>query len=340
MIVHLALSGVALTAAIVYGRLLLSLRRSQDGIAARLEGAASRLAVKQAASRTGAATAEAPRLAPAFALPALDGKTVALTGVLAAGKPVLLNFTDPKCGPCYELLADTGGWERVYGDRLTVVTISGGDLEQNRMLAREYGLGTVLMQEGHEVADAFGLPMIPAAVLIAPDGRIADSTTGAHRVRELVATALGLAMPPSEAEPAETPRPGERVSTLRRPDLDGTPIDVGERRPEGTLLLFWSPGCTHCRDLLPAMREWDADPDGPRMIVVTAGPAGLNREAGLRAPTIPDDEGVLKRTFGVRGTPAAVLIDGNGRVASEVARGATGVRALVARRVRSATVAA
>ena len=80
------------------------------------------------------------------------------------------------------------------------------------------------------------------------------------------------------------------------------------------------------------MRDWDAEPDGPRMIVVTSGPVALNRDAGLRAPMIQDDEGVLKRTFGVLGTPAAVLIDGDGRVATDVARGTTGVRSLVAER--------
>ena len=85
------------------------------------------------------------------------------------------------------------------------------------------------------------------------------------------------------------------MGELRRPDLDGNMIDLGERRAEPTVLLFWSPGCSHCRELLPAMREWDADPNGARMVVVTSGPAGLNREAGLRAPMILDDEGVLKR---------------------------------------------
>jgi hypothetical protein len=68
------------------------------------------------------------------------------------------------------------------------------------------------------------------------------------------------------------------------------------------------------------------------MIVVTSGPAGLNRDAGLRAPMVPDDEGVLKRTFGVRGTPAAVVIGGDGRVASDIARGIASVRSLVADR--------
>ena len=183
-----------------------------------------------AAAPAAAVVSEPVRMAQDFALPALDGRIVSLRDLLAAGKPTLLHFTDPKCGPCYELLADIGGWARVYGDRLTVATISGGDLNQNRLLAREYGLGTVLLQHEHEVADLLGLPMIPGAILIAPDGRMTDSTTGAHRVRELVAAALGLVVPPQEAKPVETVRVGQKVGELRRPDLDGNTIDLGARR--------------------------------------------------------------------------------------------------------------
>jgi thiol-disulfide isomerase/thioredoxin len=339
MIVALSLSTFVLAVALFYGWLLLNLRRSQDRIVARVDGMVSRLAAKQVALAA-AATTDPARVAPNFALPAVDGRIVSLSDLLARGKRTLLNFTDPKCGPCYELLPDIAGWERVYGDRLTIVTISGGDPHQNQLLAREYGLGTVLLQQDHEIADALGLPMIPGAIVIEPDGRITDSTTGAHRVRQLVASALGLALPPQPLKQSEPFRVGERVGDLRWNDLDGNLINLGERHLDPTLLLFWSPGCTHCRELLPLMRAWDADPHGPRMVVVTSGPVGLNREAGLRASMIPDDEGVLKQVFGVRGTPAAVLIDGYGRVASEVARGATGVRALLAQRFGIAAVAA
>jgi len=323
---------LAVTLAVVQGGLLLSLRQSQAGIMDRVD----RVTRRQAGTGQSAPI----RRAPAFALPGLDGRIVSLAGLLAAGRPALLAFSHPKCGPCHELLADTGGWERVYGDRLSVVTISSGDVRQNRILGREYGLGTILLQQDRELADALELPMLPAAVLVAPDGRVLGSATGAYRVRELVASALGLAVPPpAQAKPVRALEPGEPVGDLRWPDLDGTLVNLGEPHPDPALLLFWSPGCSHCQDLLQEIRAWDADPSGPRMVVVTSGPAGLNREAGLLAPMIPDDEGVLKHTFGVRGTPAAVLIDGNGRVASGVARGATAVRALAAQRFATAVAA-
>jgi hypothetical protein len=80
------------------------------------------------------------------------------------------------------------------------------------------------------------------------------------------------------------------VGGIRRPDLDGNLIEPSVRHPTPTLL-FWSQGCNHCQDLLPAARDWNADPDGARMVVATSGPAGLSRDFGLRAPNFQDDDG-------------------------------------------------
>ncbi len=84
MIVAFAVSTVALTAVLASGWLLLSLRRSQDRIADRVEAAARRLAAKHAvptaptvpASPSAAATSEPVRMAQDFALPDLDGRIV------------------------------------------------------------------------------------------------------------------------------------------------------------------------------------------------------------------------------------------------------------------------
>ncbi len=273
--------------------------------------------------------------APPVAAVDLTGHTVTLDDLRAAGTPVLLLFTDPRCGPCYELLPDVGGWQRVYGDRLTIALVSSGDPALNRAMTAEYGIGTVLLQdpEAREIATAFGLGQAPAAVLIRPDGTVGSRPTfGAYAVRALVADALGLALP---APPTQTVRPvalGEAVPALRRPDLDGRVVDLAARGVP-TLLLFWSPGCPHCRELLPMMQAWPQWPGAPRLVVVTRGPAAFTREVGLAAPVVTDDDRSLAQTFGAAGTPAAVLLDAAGIVASEVARGATGVRALVAARL-------
>src|SRR5262245_50571185 len=101
MIAAFGFSAFALTVALFYGWVLVHLRRSQDRIVARLDGVVHRLAAQQAAAA--AATAEPVRVAQDFVLPTLDGRIVSLRDLLAAGMRTLLHFTDPKCGPCYEL---------------------------------------------------------------------------------------------------------------------------------------------------------------------------------------------------------------------------------------------
>ncbi len=59
------------------------------------------------------------------------------------------------------------------------------------------------------------------------------------------------------------------------------------------------------------------------------GPGALNQEAGFASPLVLDDDRSITELFGVGGTPAAVLIDAQGIVATPVARGATGVRSLL-----------
>jgi hypothetical protein len=52
---------------------------------------------------------------------------------------------------------------------------------------------------------------------------------------------------------------------------------------------------------------------------------------GLTSPVVLDDGFVTGRTFGVSGTPSAVLVGAEGRIASDVAVGAPAVLALANR---------
>ncbi len=282
--------------------------------------------------------------APPFELPSITGTMTSLSRLLAAGKPLLLFFTDPRCSPCYALLPDIGGWQRVYGDRLSIALVSGGAPEANRAMTAEYGIapGTVLLQQGeHEVADAYGVNMMPSAVVIRPDGRRSGEVVyGTQALRQLVADTLGLALPDAPDHQVDKLRVGDRVPALIRPDLDGQAVSLGEARGESTLLLFWSPGCSHCQDLLTDMKAWEQDPSVPNMLIVSRGPIELNRAAELRSTIVLDDDGAVGARFGMQGTPAGVVIDALGMVASDVVAGTTGVRALVAERFALAATAA
>lgn len=265
--------------------------------------------------------------APDIDLSGLDGERVTLDGLLAQAKPLLLVFAEPRCGPCYELLPDIGGWQRVYGDQLTIALVSSGAQDQNLAMTAEYGISLVLLQEEREVVEAYGLPQAPAAVLIQPDGRVsAGPRFGARAIRELVADTLGLALPEAPRREVQATGVGQAAPTIRRPDLDGNVVDLAALRGNPVLLLFWSPGCSHCQELLPEIKAFEQKRGSLPMVIVSRGPAALNQEAGFASPMVLDDDLSIARGFGASGTPAAVLLDGRGVVAAPVARGSTGVR--------------
>lgn len=330
MVLVMVGTGALLTAGAFEAWIFARLRDQQRRLGHRLDAVKARLDAGASRSTSGATTMPAP----AFSLVALDGSRVTPASLVASGRPALVMFTDPRCGPCYELLPDIGGWQRVYGDRLTFALVSAGDAATNQAMTAEYGIGagTVLLQDEREVAEAFGVQMAPAALLLQPDGRIAGETVyGAPAVRQLVANALGLALPPAPERHLQASRRGELAPPFRRPDLSGLPVELTAAGGAQTLLLFWSPGCDHCAALLPEMKQWEASPAGPRLVVVSRGPVALNQEAGLASPVILDDDRSLTDAYGVRGTPAAVLIDERGFIATDVARGERAVRALASR---------
>ena len=53
-------------------------------------------------------------IAPDFELPAYDGGTKSLTQLLDHGKPLLLLFTNPHCGPCIVLFKEIKEWQTAH----------------------------------------------------------------------------------------------------------------------------------------------------------------------------------------------------------------------------------
>lgn len=270
----------------------------------------------------------AGQMAPSFELTELGGGRVTLGALLAPAKPLLLIFAEPRCGPCFELLPDIAGWQRVYRERLTVALVSTGTLESNLAMTGEYGIAPVLLQSDVELVEALGLPQAPAAVLIRPDGRVeAGPRYGAHAVRKLAAEALGLVLPEAPVSEVKAAGVSQAAPAIRRPDLTGHVIDFGALRGAPTLVLFWSPGCSHCQEVLPEIKAFEQVPGHTRTVIVSRGPGALNQAAGFASPLVLDDDETISKAFGVSGTPAALMLDASGRVATPVARGASGIRA-------------
>jgi hypothetical protein len=98
------------------------------------------------------------------------------------------------------------------------------------------------------------------------------------------------------------------------------------------VLLFWNPACRYCQQILPRLRAWeDEKPDAaPALLFVSTGSVEANEAMGVRS-TIVLDYFRTPRALGARGTPAAVVLDADGNVGSELAAGAHAVLALTER---------
>ena len=258
--------------------------------------------------------------APSFSLEGLHGETLTLESLVARGRPVLLEFADPHCGPCTAVAPVVARWQREHADELTVVVIAGGSLEDNRAKAVEHGLTTVLLDDGGATARAYGSPGTPSAVLVGADGRILSATVaGGPAVEALGAGITGASPAPTPTEGAV----GQPAPTFSLPTLAGDVLSddvlTGER---STVVLFWDPQCGFCQRMQTRLQHWDHQASGGdrTLLVVASRGAEANDTLGLGAPVLLDD-GTLMHAFGANGTPMAVLVDPEGRIASPVAAG-------------------
>lgn len=138
----------------------------------------------------------------------------------------------------------------------------------------------------------------------------------------------------AQAAPAQL-QPGEELEPFTLPDLDGEERSLTDFRGRRVLLVNWNPGCGYCESIAQPLGELEEDltTAGVDLVLVASGDAEANRDlvdrAGLRAPVLLKRNGV--EPFGLLGTPAATLLDEEGRVASKLAMGAFEVPAEAAR---------
>ena len=129
--------------------------------------------------------------APSFELTSYAGGTTSLKQLLAFGKPLLLIFTNPNCGPCVVLFAEVKDWQATHSEQLTITLISFGTIKENFVNVARNGLGQVLLQQKREVAETYGAMLTPTAVLVNREGKIASPlAAGADEIRALLTTVL------------------------------------------------------------------------------------------------------------------------------------------------------
>jgi peroxiredoxin len=316
-----------------HGRLLLRL----DELEKRLGGPAA--AHPAAGQHSQGLPIGAP--APSFELPTASGQLVSLNALHGDKKPALLIFSDPKCAPCTALLPDIAKWQRDYADKVQITLVSRGAEKANRAKAKQHGVRDLLLQTDGEVAALYGATGTPSAVLIRIDGSIGSRVvSGPDAIKNLVSVAAGvgaktngnghgkllpIAMPSYAGLPI-----GDKAPAVSLPDVYGRMISFSDFKGRRTLVLFWNPGCSFCQRMLPDLKGWETNRprNAPDLLVVSTGTREANKEMGLRSPVLLDPASGVARQFRGGATPSAVLIDDEGRIASELAVGLPNVLAL------------
>lgn len=295
--------------------------------------------------------------APAFELPDLSGNMVSLSDLLERSVethfPAVLVFSSPTCGPCNAMLPQLSQWIQDANGKATIVMISQGTAEENLAKVAAYpNISTVLLQQDREVAEAYLVRGTPSAVAVRYDGSIfGPLAEGEDEVRDLIfeLTAEIVAQQPNplleDNQPKnglafpEPPKKGQPAPDLKLLDINGNLIKLSDFRGTPTLMLFWSPSCTHCEAMLRDLMIWERKPPkgAPQLLVISTSGSKKENMVGFKSTVVLDDSVSsysAARWFKANGTPMAVLLDENGIVISDVVVGADNVMEL-AKPVRS-----
>lgn len=273
---------------------------------------------------------------PDFELVDLNGKKTATWQLLLPNKPLLFFFVSPTCNPCAALLPEIETWQKELKDKVNFVFLSSGNAKEN---AEKFGgangaFKQILLQKKREVADLFYAPWTPTAILVNAEGNVASAPAfGDTKVRELIER-IKKENEIKFVANGHGQHIGEAFPEFSLDDLKGEKLSAEAIRGKKTLVTYWSTTCGYCGQMLDELREWDKTKgaDEPNLLLLSRGTAEENRELDLQSPVVLDDERVVARKLGMEGTPSAVLVDEEGKIASQVAVGAERIWSLIGRR--------
>lgn len=317
------------------GRLLIRL----DALEARLD-AADRMVLPVLPNEHSHATAPVPGLAvgaevPPFELPDFTGRMLGPPDF--RGGRLLLVHWSPGCGFCELIAPELAALQEPLRRQNTVLAlVSNGDVEANRAFAHQHGLDCpIMLQDGSPAVPPFRGLGTPVAYLVDEHGRVAKPlAVGAEQVPQLARdAAAGDRRLPGEKSllHSRIEREGLKAGTpapmFILPEIRGGTIALEDFRGRDVLLVFTAPDCGPCDALAPELARLHerSRASGLQIVLVGRGSVEENRrkaqEHGMDFPVVVQDHWKLSKEYGIFATPVAFLIDRNGTVARDVARG-------------------
>lgn len=337
------LVAVAISAALVaagLGAVLYQLVKQQGRLLLRLDQLERHLGLEpqQELALCGSSGLEAGAALPDFELPDLEGRPVALESF--RGRRVLLVNWSARCGFCDQIAADLAALAPQLDDSgVQLLLVSQGPAAAERELAREHGLECPILLDsgGSDHLSAFSGVGTPAAYFLDEAGHVAEGLAiGAVEVPALARRAVGPSgdrgrrrrRPLTESRiernglPAGTPAP-----PFELPAVHGGTVALDRYRGRKVLLVFSDPHCGPCGQLAPDLVRLHEEHrnNGLDLLLVGRGELEENRrhaeENGFEFPVLVQRRWELSRKYGIFLTPVGFLIDEDGRIVQDVARG-------------------
>jgi peroxiredoxin len=317
--------------------------RQQGRLLLRMEALEARLDVSEAGDGSDFARGGLPLATdfPSFRLADLAGREVTLDDF--RGKRVLLVHWSTGCGFCRQIAGDLAGLQSDLQRRKTELVLVGyGDVESNRALLEEHGLDcVVLLQPEGATIEGFARMGTPVAYLLDEKGRVAKPVAvGADEVPALAEAAAGRRRLASERPLRESRiereglKPGTPAPAFELHDLGGRTISLRNHLGRRVLLVFSDPECGPCSELLPDLARLHREhrENGLEIVMVSRGEVEENRRhveaSAVEFPVVLQPGWKLSKKYGIFATPVAFLVDEEGVIAREVARGPTEILAL------------
>ncbi len=280
---------------------------------------------------------------PDFEVSDIDGDPTTTRGLVSGDIPLLIFFVSPSCSPCKALVPKFQEWVAELSGRVKVVLISSGTVEDN--IDKFGGQITRALYIGKErdFAEAVNAKWTPSALFVDTKSRIASHVAaGDSAIIELVEKTrtadlgdkfLHFTVGNGSGHHGRVTL-GSQIPEFTIDAIDGSKIRSSEMSGKRTLITFWSTTCPHCDRMAPDLREWDLarSSDDPDLILFSDGEKEPHTKLGFKAPIVLDKGNELSAKLGMFGTPSAILIDEEGRFASEIAVGAPQIWSLIGKR--------
>jgi peroxiredoxin len=278
---------------------------------------------------------------PSFRLPDPTGRTIGLDDY--RGNRTVLVHWSPSCGFCDLIASELAALApKLVEAKTNLLLISYGDVDSNLEFAERHGLEyPLLLADGSESPAGFVGMGTPVAYVLDEVGRVAEPlAVGAGEVPALVRSeAEGRRRLDTERSLVESriERDGLKTGTAAPlfdlQDLDDERISLREYRGRRVLLVFSDPDCGPCDALAPELVDLhERLGESLAIVMVSRGDEAENRRKadtyGFQFPVVIQPGWKLSKKYGIFATPVAFVIDEEGVIARDVARGAEQIVAL------------